>query len=225
MALSVSAAMARRKSVRAFTSEPVETDAILELLDKAARAPSGGNLQPWRIAVIAGPSMTRFRALMETRLTENPLESREPREYSVYPPKLKEPYRTSRFAVGEAMYALLGISRKDRPARLRWFANNFRFFGAPAAIFCFVDREMGPPQWSDLGMFLQSFMLLAQEAGIDTCAQECWSAWPRTVSRFCAMDENLMLFCGVAIGYRDENAKVNQLVSAREPLESWARIV
>ena len=76
------------------------------------------------------------------------------------------------------MYALLGIAREDRPARLRWFANNFRFFGAPAAIFCFVDRIMGPPQWSDLGMFLQSFMLLAQEAGLGTCAQECWSQWP-----------------------------------------------
>ena len=146
-------------------------------------------------------------------------------EYRVYPSDLKEPYRTSRFKVGEDMYALLGIAREDRAARLKWFANNFRFFGAPAAIFCFVDRQMGPPQWSDLGMFLQTFMLLLQEHGIDSCAQECWSMYPQTVHGFCAMPDELMLFCGVAIGYRDETAPVNALRSDREPLETWVKVV
>ncbi len=214
-----------RISVRAYQDRPVATGDIMEMLAAAARAPSGGNVQPWRVAVLNEDSMTRFRALMERRLAGEPHEGGEKPEYSVYPPNIKEPYRTSRFRVGEQMYALLGIARDDKPARLVRLATNFRFFGAPAAIFCFVDRSMGPPQWSDLGMFLQTFMLLARDRGLDTCAQEIWSAYPRTVAEFCGMDDELMLFCGVAIGYRDEDHPVNQLRSEREPLENWVKLV
>lgn len=214
-----------RISVRAFQDRAIASSDILELLAAAARAPSGGNVQPWRIAVLNGDSMTRFRALMERRLAGEPHKGGEKAEYSVYPPNIKEPYRTSRFRVGEQMYALLGIAREDKPARLAWLANNFRFFGAPAAIFCFVDRSMGPPQWSDLGMFLQTFMILARDRGLDTCAQEFWSSYPRTVADFCGMDEELMLFCGMAIGYRDEDHPVNRLRSEREPLENWVKLV
>ena len=223
--MTVTEALARRKSVRAFLDKQVATETILQLLEKAARAPSGGNLQPWRVAVLNGERMTEFRALMESRLAGEKLPGGESAEYTVYPPKLKEPYRTSRFQVGEAMYALLGISREDRPARLQWFANNYRFFGAPAAIFCFVDRIMGPPQWSDLGMFLQSFMLAATEAGLDTCPQEAWSAYPRTVAEFCGVPPELMLFCGVAIGHGDPDAPVNRLETEREPLSAWVEVV
>lgn len=225
MTVSVSEAMAARKSVRAFNNTPVETSKILKFLEKASRAPSGGNLQPWRIAVLNGDVMIRFKELMKTRLSDTSPESTETPQYRVYPPKLKEPYRTSRFEVGEAMYATLGISRQDRTERLKWFANNYRFFGAPAAIFCFVDRIMGPPQWSDLGMFLQSFMLLAQEAGISTCPQESWAAYPQTVANYCEMPPDLMLFCGIAIGHEDRDAPVNSLVTNREPIENWVKIV
>jgi nitroreductase len=223
--VSVSQALQKRKSVRAFLQKPVDTTTILTLLEKSARAPSGGNLQPWRVAVVNGEAMARFQMIMEARLAGEPSADGEPPEYSVYPPGLKEPYRTSRFRVGEQMYAIVGISREDRPARLAWFANNYRFFGAPAAIFCFVDRIMGPPQWSDLGMFLQSFMLLAAEAGLCTCPQEAWSQYPRTVATFCGMEPELMLFCGVAIGYGDESAPVNGLASEREPLSQWVKVV
>jgi nitroreductase len=223
--MDVSQAIENRISVRAFLDQPVGTELILRLLERAARAPSGGNLQPWRVAVLNGEQMMRFKTLMEERLAGKPREGGDRPQYAVYPPNLKEPYRTVRFAIGEQMYALLGIAREDRPARLRWFANNFRFFGAPAAIFCFVDRIMGPPQWSDLGMFLQSFMLLAQEQGLGTCAQECWSQWPGTVADFCGMDEDLMLFCGVAIGHPDRAAPVNRLKSERSPLESWVKVL
>jgi nitroreductase len=224
-AMNVTEAVDRRRSVRAFLDTAVDTAFIKELLAKASRAPSGGNLQPWRVAVVNGDAMVRFKAIMAERLAGVPRPGGDRVEYSVYPKDLKEPYRTSRFAVGEQMYALLGIAREDRPARLRWFANNFRFFGAPAAIFCFVDRVMGPPQWSDLGMFLQTFMLLCEEAGLSTCAQECWSQWPGTVGDFCSMDPELMLFCGIAIGHADLDAPVNRLRSEREPLEEWVKIV
>ena len=95
------------------------------------------------------------------------------------------------------MYELLGIGREDKDARIAQVMENFKFFGAPCAFFCFVDRQMGPPQWSDLGMFLQTFMLLAKEAGLDTCAQEAWSMKHDSVSEFVKADESDILFCGM----------------------------
>ncbi len=215
MALSVSDAVANRISVRAFLPDPVEPALIADVLFRATRAPSGGNLQPWRLFVLAGDSMARFRALMETRMADTP--GGEAPEYAVYPAHLKDPYRTRRYDVGEAMYALLDIPRSDKFARLAWLQNNDRFFGAPAAAFCFTDRIMDRPQWSDLGMMLQTAMLLFQEAGLGTCAQEAWSRWPRTVADFVGAPPELMLFCGLAIGHPDPAAPVNRLVTARAP--------
>jgi nitroreductase len=211
----VSDAIAARKSIRAFLDTPVSTPLLEQLLLGAARAPSGGNVQPWRIYVVNGPAMVRFHEhLNEPASNESPA-------YEIYPQGLTEPYRSSRFKVGEDMYQLLGISRDDRPARIRRLMENYRFFGAPAAIFCFIDKQMGPPQWSDLGMFLQSFMLLATEAGLGTCAQEAWATKAETVARFVQSPAEQMLFCGVAIGYTDEQAAVNSLVSDREPLANF----
>ena len=146
-------------------------------------------------------------------------------EYDIYPKALTEPYRTNRFTVGEQMYALLGIPREDKPARLTQFARNGDFFGAPAALFCFVDRQMGPPQWSDLGMFLQTFMLLAVERGLATCAQEYWSVRHQAIASFVDAPDDEMLFCGVSIGHADPEAPVNALRTDRMPLEQWARFV
>lgn len=217
--MNVSEAVRTRKSIRAFLDTPVPDALLRELLEKAARAPSGGNLQPWRLFVLNGAVMARFLEFLETR------SEREEPAYPVYPKDLKEPYRSSRFKVGEDMYALLGISREDKAARYAHLARNFRFFDAPAGFFCFVDRQMGPPQWSDLGMFLQTFMLLAREAGLHTCAQEAWSARPESVASFVGADPELMLFCGMAVGHADPEAAVNGLVSDREPFDVWARFV
>ena len=215
----VSDAIAARKSIRAFLDKPVSTALLEELLAGAARAPSGGNVQPWRVYVINGPAMARFRGQMA-----QPADPEAP-AYEIYPQGLTEPYRSSRFKVGEDMYRLLGIPRDDRPARIRRLMENYNFFGAPAAIFCFIDRQMGPPQWSDLGMFLQSFMLLATAAGLGTCAQEAWATRAETVAKFVQSPAEQMLFCGVAIGYTDEQAAVNSLISDREPLSNFSTFI
>lgn len=214
--MNVSQAVAERKSIRRFLDTPVDDELLKELLTKAARAPSGGNLQPWRVQVVNGDAMPRFLKAL------NDSDVRGEAQYPVYPPDLKSPYRDSRYKVGEDMYALLGIPREDKPARFAHLARNFEFFGAPAGFFCFVDRIMGPPQWSDLGMFLQTFMLLAQEAGLDTCAQEAWANRAQTVASVLGTPDELMLFCGMAIGYKDLDQPVNTLVSDREPLANWA---
>lgn len=217
--MKVSEAVLSRRSIRAFTAEPINNKVIHDLLALAARAPSGGNLQPWKIYVINNQSMEKFIEFQDSwNQPETP-------GYAIYPAGLTEPYRTSRYQLGEAMYELLGIPREDKDARLQQVMRNFEFFGAPAAIFCFVDKQMGPPQWSDLGMFLQTFMLLAQEAGIDTCAQEAWAMKNDSVSEFVGSDKNDILFCGLAIGHKDEDAVINQLSSERRPIEQWAKFL
>lgn len=223
--MNVSKAVANRKSIRAFTEQKIDPDQLVEILTNAARAPSGGNVQPWRIYLLQNEKLVAFKELMLERLSGTAHPDGESPEYSVYPQKMEEPYRTSRFEVGEDMYALLDIARDEKPKRLQWFANNFQFFGAPAAIFCFVDRKMGPPQWSDLGMYLQTVMLLLQEQGIESCAQEAWSMYPKTVSEFCGAPDNWMIFCGMAIGYADNTHPVNQLETKRLPTDQWLKVL
>lgn len=216
--MDVAAAVHARRSLRSFTDRPVDDEALRALLVDASRAPSGGNLQPWRIYVLNGDAMGRFRSFIADRPATGG-------EYDIYPADLWEPYRTNRYRLGEQMYATIGIDRDDRQGRLAQFARNLDFFGAPAALFCFVDRRLGPPQWSDLGMFLQTFMLLAQAAGIDTCAQESWSLHHVAVREFVGAPEEELLFCGMAIGHADTSDPVNSLVSERMPLEDWATFV
>ena len=217
--MNVSDAVLSRSSIRSFLKKPVSDELLKVLLEKSSRAASGGNLQPWKIFVINNSSMKGFLDFQEG-WTEPEVPA-----YDIYPPKLKEPYRTSRFELGEQMYELLGIGREDKDARIDQVMKNFKFFGAPCAFFCFVDRQMGPPQWSDLGMFLQTFMLLAKEAGLDTCAQEAWSMKHDSVSKFVKADDTDILFCGMAIGYRDDTALVNSLKSDRRPLKEWAKFL
>lgn len=216
----VSAAVDSRMSVRGFTDQPVDGDLIRKVLQKAARAPSGGNLQPWQLYVVGGADLQAFKDIMAARVREAP--TGEDPEYSVYPPGLKSPYRDYRFQVGEDMYGLLGIPRDDKAARLGWFARNYQFFGAPLALFCYVDRQMGPPQWSDLGMYLQTVMLLLREEGLDSCAQECWSLYHETLKDFLQPPDDLMLFTGMSIGYMDESDPVNRLRTQRASLEDFA---
>lgn len=217
--MNVTEAVAARRSIRSFLDTPVSDTLLRELLEKSARAPSGGNVQPWQVHVVNGTRTQDFLTHLQNQ------EMREQPAYDIYPKELPSPYRDSRFKVGEDMYGLLGIPREDKAARFAHLARNYEFFGAPAAFFCLIDKTMGPPQWSDLGMFLQTFMLLAQEAGIDTCAQEAWATRPNAVTSFLQTPDNLMLFCGMAIGYRNPEAPVNTLVSDRMPLDSWATFV
>jgi nitroreductase len=208
-----------RMSVRQFTPQAVSDEMLRGLVEDASRAPSGGNVQPWRIYAVNGDSMA---ALREHLATQPPID--EP-EYEIYPKGLTEPYRTNRFVCGEMMYATLGIEREDKDGRRRQFAHNNDFFGAPAAIFCYVDRQMGPPQWSDLGMYLQTFMLLAVERGLGTCAQEYWSVRHKAVTSFVGAPENEMMFCGLSVGHPDPSAPINTLKTERMPVDQFARFL
>jgi nitroreductase len=213
--MNVAEAVRRRMSTRAFRPDPVPGATVRAILQTAAQAPSGGNLQPWRVYVLAGAPLAEFKALVAA----SPME---PPEYDVYPPDLWEPFRTRRFVCGEDLYASIGIPREDRPARLRQLAKNAAFFDAPVGLFFCLDRRLGPPQWSDLGMFMQNVMLLAIEQGLATCPQEYWARYPQTVAKFVGMPDDHMLFSGMALGYTDDAAPINNWRTRRDPLEIWA---
>ncbi len=219
--MNVNDAIETRRSVRGFLDKPVDADVIRRVVERAARAPSGGNVQPWHIDVVAGEPLAELKAIMRRRLAEAP--KGEPTEYDIYPKELPAPYKNYRFAVGEELYRALGIPRDDKAARLMWFARNFQFFGAPVALFCSVAKTMGPPQWSDLGMYLQSLMLLLREEGLDSCPQECWAIYPETIRNFIGIPDDRMLFTGMAIGYKDQADPANAARPTRAPLTDFAR--
>jgi nitroreductase len=218
--LNVSEAVASRISCRAFLGTPVPAATVRAILDAARQAPSGGNLQPWRVYALAGAPLQDLVALIRTRLPVQP--RGDGSEYDIYPPGLVEPYRSRRFKCGEDMYATIGIARDDRFGRLLQFARNFEFFGAPVGLFFCLDRRLGPPQWSDVGMYMQTVMLLAREHGLHTCAQEAWSVWHKTVGEFLELPPELMLFSGMALGHADPNHPLNTLRTDRAPLEEFA---
>jgi nitroreductase len=218
--MNVTEAVSRRVSIRAFRSEPVASELVREILQIARRTPSGGNLQPWRVNAVTGAPLAELVSRSLVCLS-NGLEAP---EYDVYPPDLWEPFRTRRYVCGEDLYATIGIPREDKPARLRQLARNVELFGAPVGLFFSIDRKLGRPQWADLGMFMQTVMLLAAERGLDTCAQEFWSRLPKTVGDFLGLPADHMLFSGMALGYRDESSPINNLRTHRAPLESFAEL-
>ncbi len=218
---SVSHAIATRRSVRAFRPDPVPEDVVREILARASRAASGGNLQPWKVCVLAGAARDALVEAVAERMRETPFG--EGPEYAVYPPGLGEPYQGRRRKVAKDMYALVGIERGDREARMRQMALNFEFFGAPVGMFISIDRSMGPPQFADLGIFLQSVMLLARERGLHTCPQEAWSMWGKSVREFTDISKDDLIFCGVALGYAEPNAVINDLYTDRASVDEFAQ--
>lgn len=218
--MNVTEAVKSRISTRAFLDRPMSEAQIRALLDIARWAPSGGNLQPWKVHAVTGAARDRLVAAVKQAIAANPLADES--ELRIYPPELAEPWRTRRFEVGEAMYELLGVPREDKPARIAHLLRNYEFFGAPAGLFFSLDRRFDKGQWAHLGMFMQTVALAAAEMGLATCMQEAWAARAKTVSAFLGIPESDQLYCGMAIGYADPDAKVNALRSSRAEVDAFA---
>jgi nitroreductase len=220
--VNVSDAIDSRMSCRAFLPTPVPEATVRAILEHARRTPSGGNLQPWWVHVLTGTPLAEFLTIVRNRVTLSP--RGEPPEYAIYPEDLTDPYRARRHKCAEDMYDTIGVPREDKLARLRHFARNFEFFGAPVALFFCLDRSMGPPQWSDVGMYMQSVMLLAREHGLHSCPQEAWSRLAVTVREFLRLPPEHMLFAGMALGHRDESHPINRLRTERATVEEFATL-
>ena len=218
--LSVTDAVQARFSARAFLDRPVPRATVEEILTLAARAPSGGNLQPWQVDVLAGAALAELKTRVAASLAANP--GGEGTEFPVYPPALGEPWRSRRFASGEQLYAALGIAREDRPARLGQFAKNFEALGAPVLLLFSLPRSFGPPQWAHLGMFMQNVMLLAAERGLATCPQEAWALVHKTIGELLGLGEDRLFYCGMALGFADDAHPINGWRTERVPVEEFA---
>ncbi|MFI5615285.1 nitroreductase [Amycolatopsis sp. NPDC051903] len=194
-------AVRSRHAVRGFSDRPIPDGALERVLSAAAQAPSASNIQPWHAYVVTGAPLAQLKKRAGERLAAG--DPWDDAEYEQYPPALKSPYRERRAAFGEQRYGALGIPREDLEARQRAAAANWDCFGAPAALFCYLDRGMGKPQWSDAGMFLQTVMLLLRAEGLHSCPQMAWAKFHRTVAEIVSPPGELVLFCGMSIGFED----------------------
>ena len=213
--MNVTEALNARISIRAFKPDPLPEMLVREILDVARYAPSGGNLQPWKVIAVSGAERDAVVALAKANLpgTED--------DRPVYPANLWEPYRSRRYKLGEDMYALLGIPREDKSARLMHLMQNFEFFGAPVGLFFVIEKAMGHGQWAHMGMFMQSVALAAIERGVGSCMQEAWARMRIPLAAHFALPETEMIYCGMALGYADETKPVNALRSDRAGVEDF----
>lgn len=211
--------MRSRRSIRAYLPDPVMDQQIDEILQVAARAPSGTNTQPWRVHVLRGQTLRR---LIDAVCAAYDADDRSHTpEYDYYPPEFFEPYLGRRRKVGWDLYGLLGIAKGDGPRMKAQNRKNFEFFGAPVGLMFTIDRRMGKGSWLDYGMFLQNVMLAAQARGLATCPQAAWIDYHRIITELLQLPAHEQVVCGMALGYADPAAPENTLITERAPLEEF----
>ncbi|WP_370681589.1 nitroreductase [Comamonas sp. GB3 AK4-5] len=216
--MDVNQALRERRSVRAFTDQVPDAELVQRIMQDAALAASGGNMQPWRVAAISGAPLAAMLAdVAQTQGEENP-------QHLSYPPNLWEPYRSRRFVNGEDLYKSIDIPREDKAGRLQQLAKNARFFGAPVGLIMFTEERMGPVQWMDLGIYLQSFMLRATEEGLATCAQGFWRRYDSIVQQHIEVPEGYLVTFGIALGYEDKSAPINTMRATRAEFAEWGQL-
>lgn len=214
-------AVTTRRAVRGFTDQPVPKDVLERVLKAAAWAPSGSNIQPWNCYIVTGAPLAEIKKRAAERVAIG--DAWDEPEYEMYPSALKSPYRQRRAAFGEQRYGGLGIARDDVEGRQRAAVANWDCFGAPAALFCYIDRDLGSAQWADVGMYLQTVMLLLRAEGLHSCPQMAWSVYRKTVADVLSPPDNLMLFCGMSIGYEDPEFREERY--RRAPLDETVTFV
>ncbi|WP_420108374.1 nitroreductase family protein [Mycolicibacter arupensis] len=212
-------AVAGRHSVRAFLAAPVPLPGLSEGLEAASAAPSNANFQPQYVDVLSGPALQEFVTAMMQRFHRG--SEPDPLEYDIFPRHGSWPSR--RFALGAKVYGAWGVERGDTEGRRRFLEKNLRFFDAPVGLLLSLDREAGPFQWADLGIYLQTILLLLRESGLDSCAQANWAEYAPTVANLLDWPANRSLYCGVSIGYADAGHPVNRLPRHREPVSGYVQ--
>jgi nitroreductase len=219
--VNVAEALATRSSKRAFLDDAVPREQVAQILALAGLAPSGSNIQPWHVYAVSGDARNKLcAAVIDAALNDRAAHQR---EYHYYPQQWREPYLSRRRACGWGLYSTQGIQRGDREAAFRQELKNFSFFGAPVGLFFYIDRDMQPGSWLDLGMFVQSVMLAARGLGLDTCPQAAWVEFHRIVTAHVGAPPEQMLVCGMALGYADRSDPVNDYRPARLAVGEYTR--
>ena len=221
----VDAAITSRRSIRAYTPQPVAREDILQILQVAGRAPSGTNTQPWKVYVLEGE---RKRELSSAILAihNDPEQARlHTEEYAYYPREWVSPYIDRRRKVGWDLYALLGLTRDNKAGMAAQHGRNYEFFGAPVGLIFTIDRIMEQGSWLDYGMFLQSVMVAARGRGLDTCPQAAFTQYHRVIGSVLNIPENETVVCGMALGYADTTKIENSLITERMRVEEFVKFV
>ena len=215
----VDEAITSRRSVRAFLPDPVDEPTIREILDVASWAPSGTNMQPWRVYVTSGETKERVsRAILDSGLRAEKARG----EYKYYPDKFFEPYYARRRAVGDALYGHLGIGKRDVDQMRTQHDRNFVFFDAPVGMIFTIDRRLNQGSWVDYGMFLQNIMVAARARGLHTCPQAAFAPYHQQIRPVLGIPDEEIVVCGMALGYEDASKPENNLRTERVPLDEWA---
>lgn len=207
-------AIESRIACRWFLDRPVDQTIVRNLVAQAARAASGGNLQPWQVYALTGAPLAAIKQQVAA-FTADGDPRRTDAEYPIYPATMWEPYKSRREHHGIQLYGALNIARDDAQGRLAQYKRNFEFFNAPVALFIAIDRKLGLAQWTDLGGYIHALMFLARGYGLDTCPQESWARMHHIVRPFVKMPPEQILFCAVAIGYGDHKHPANSFRSPR----------
>ena len=216
----VDEAIASRRSVRAFLPDPVDEQTIREILTVASRAPSGTNMQPWKVYVVAGAKKQAITdAIMNSGIRA---EKAKWDEYKYYPDKFFEPYYTRRRAVGFALYGALGIEKRDVDRMRAQHDRNFVFFDAPVGMIFTIDRRLNHGSWIDHGMFIQSLMVAARGRGLHTCPQAAFAPYHKQIRPVLGIPDEEIVVCGMALGYEDASKPENNLRTDRVSLDEWA---
>jgi nitroreductase len=214
-----------RYSARAFLSDPVPRELLVRLLELASCAPSGVNIQPWKVYVLQGASrdalVAKVCAAQDAAREDPALAAGYQSPYDYYPAQWFDPYLARRRENGWGLYGLLGIAKGDKDAMYRQIQRNFSFFDAPVGIMVTMDRRLGRGALLDVGMFLQNLMLAARAHGLDSCPQGAWLDYHSIVMPHVGAGENELLLCGMAIGRADPQARVNEFRTPRVPVESF----
>ena len=214
-------AITSRRSVRRFLPTPVPAATVEAILNVAARAPSGTNMQPWRGYALAGEPKDRLIAAVQTAFDAN--EPGHVQEVQYYPDSFFDPYLSRRRTVGWGLYGLLGIGKGDAPKMKAQHRRNFQFFDAPVGLIFTIDRRLATGSWLDYGMFLQNILTAARGRGLDTCAQAAWSHYHLVIRPVLGLSEAETVVCGMALGYADPDAPENRLVTERALARDFVR--
>lgn len=213
-------AIRSRISTRGFLDTPVSEATLRAILEDARWAPSGGNLQPWKVHAVTGDARQAIIDAVKAKLEADPFGDEN--AFPVYPENLWDPYRARRYAVGEQMYDILAIPREDKAGRLGQVLKNLDFFDAPVGLFFTIDPKMNPNQWAHLGMFIYTVTLTAEGHGLATCMQEAWTRFTKTVGTALNLPEDEQVYCGMALGYADPDAPLNTMRTDRAGVDEIA---
>ena len=212
----------KRHSVRAYRPTAVPPELLQEVLTLARLAPSGANLQPGTFISVQG----EVRSALSGDLVQAwRNQQQEAEDYSYFPSPMPMALKRRQIESAKALYDALGMTREDRVGRDAQFERNFHFFDAPVALVVTIAHDLGSGCYMDLGMALYGLMLAAQSNGLSTCAIGAMASYPDLIRRHLSLDSTSKIVCGIAMGYADPDAPVNQVRTTRTELGEYFKTV